>query len=130
MGWSVLGLVNGPWYTWQVVDVVAGFTLGVGAIMLAGSLVGLAFTEESDRRRKLYLRLLAGLVSLAAILATLYTVLLLLVGCGMSPSTYNGWGCRGSKVYWPDALSAIFATWIVAIGLVWPALRQSSTGGA
>ena len=123
-------LVSGPLSKWDVVYNVAGWAVVVGVVILAGSLVGLAMTEKSDRRQRLYLRFFAGIVALVVVIATAFFVLFALIGCGMSPETYNDWGCRGSNVYWPSLLAVIVATWIVTGGLVWLVLRRASIDSA
>jgi hypothetical protein len=130
MGGTALVLLNGPLHRWNVAGNVAGWTVAIGVVMLAGSLVGLILTEESGRRRRLYVRLFAGIVTLAVVLATAYFALLWLIGCGMSPDSYNDWVCRGSSVYWPSLLAVIVATWIVTGGLVRLVLRRASIDSA
>jgi hypothetical protein len=115
-GLIVSTMVNSPWYT----------SSGIGAVVFAGSLVGLVFTAQPDGRRTLILKLVAGFVALAVIAATLYTVGIVAIGCAMSPTTYNGLGCRAGSVYWPDILIATSIMWMLALGLIWLILQRAS----
>ena len=79
----------------------------------------MAGTGEPDRQRRMSLGLLAGFIALIVGLATtFFIVLLLMLNCGMSPPTYEGWGCRAGRLYWPPVLFVIALAWIMGLGLV------------
>jgi hypothetical protein len=124
---AVLGLLYGPGTLgWALAE----WTRNISVIVVAGSLIGVAFTDRPGQRRRLLLRLLAGFIAVTVIVGTLFIGLVTIVGCAMSPTSYVGWGCRGASVYWPDPLILMFGIWIVAGGLVWLSLREASTDSA
>jgi hypothetical protein len=125
----VVALLDGPGTMLATARTVAKWTLSVGAVVVAGSLIGLVFTERPGQRRSLHLRVLAGFIVLMAILGTLYALGAVAL-CGMNSDTYVGWGCRGTSIYWRDPLLAIPVIWAVAGCLVWLALRAASTDSA
>lgn len=116
VGLIVDWVVSGPWYT----------SFGVGAIVLAGSLVGLIVTAQPDGRRTMYLRFVAGFIALAVIAATFIIVGIVAFGCAMSPTTYSSLGCRAGSVNWPEILIVISIMWVFALGLIWLVLRRAS----
>ena len=90
----------------------------------------MARTEEPDRRQRLSLGLLAGFIALiVGLVITIFIVLLLMLNCGMSPPTYEGWGCRAGRLYWPPVLFVVAMAWIMGLGLVLVFLLKAPPSG-
>jgi hypothetical protein len=79
----------------------------------------MAGTGEPDRRRRLFLGLLAGFITLIVGLGiTFIAVNLFSYVCAVNPTTSESWGCRAGSVYWPPVLFVILMAWIGGLGLV------------